>query len=80
MAGQPAREPAIAVSPHEEAGRWRKVARLIAALYVHEFDVHTACKLNDDEWHIVAMAAQVHPPSKETIQLVLQTLENVDGQ
>ena len=61
-------------NPHEDAARWRKVARLIAVLYSCGIPADSVSKLNSDQWRLIAEAAYVRSPSSETIKLLLETM------
>jgi hypothetical protein len=61
----------------EQAGRWRKIAHLLAALYKHEIPMARALRLGHNQLAMVAKLAGVHSPSGTTIKLLRHTLRKV---
>ena len=58
----------------EEGKRWRKVAKIIAALYAHCIPIEFALGLGEQGWRIVAKTLGLNEPSLETIDRVLEVL------
>lgn len=65
------------VSLGEMAGRWRKIAMMIAALYKHGIPSDSAVRLDRSELCQVAEVAGVNDPSDKTIELLRMTLQKI---
>jgi len=66
-------------SSREEAARWRKVARLLAALYAHGVDVAAVDAMTTEQWAALAEHAGVRAPSAQTVALIRQVVADVPG-
>ena len=58
-------------------GRWRKVAHLLAALYIHEIPPEIAVKLKAEDLNTVAKVAGISAPSAHTILLLKETISKI---
>ena len=56
----------------EEGFRWRKVAKLVGALYRSGLDIDPR-QLTERQWAMVAGIARVRIPSEATRRLVIET-------
>jgi len=65
------------VSLGELAGRWRKIAMMIAALYKHGVPADLAMRLDRIQLCQVAQAAGVNDPSDKTIALLRTTIQKI---
>ncbi len=66
-----------AKTTHEIGGRWRKIAHILAALYIHEIRPEIAVQMNADDLYTVAKVAGVKQPSPESIALLRQTIFSI---
>ena len=68
-------------NPHEEAARWRKVARMLAAILVSgspDIAENLRQGFTEREWLVCSRAAGVKPPSEKTRKLLLDLLTELD--
>lgn len=59
----------------EEAARWRKVAMMLATAMSHGAPVGEMLTADHDWWRLLAQAAGVPDPSRETVKLARELLE-----
>ncbi len=60
---------------YEQAARTKKVAALLAVLKEHNVTLEDARVANGEDWALAAKAANVKPPSAETIAEVLAHMD-----
>lgn len=66
------------MTAYEELARREKARKLCALLHAHGFDSASVGRMDDTQWRMVAISADVHMPSAETRTEVLRQLRDLE--
>lgn len=65
---------ATAINPYEVSARFQKATKLHRLLQEYGL-IGDVRRMRSEHWRMLATAAGVHPPSEETIRLVVELCE-----